>query len=62
MNHKQLVSDFYLKLLMLSSTSKFRLLNQQLYAEVRNTLAAELDSDPETIQNIFERMASEDAG
>ncbi len=59
-NHKQLLAYFYLELLKLPQT-EFRLSNQNLYAIVRGTLAYELDSDDETIQRIFERMASEDA-
>ncbi len=59
-NHKQTLADFYLWLLSFSPDSSFRLINQPLYAHVRDVLAHELDSDPETVQNIFERMASED--
>lgn len=59
-NHKQLLADFYLALLAIPLGSKFRILNDRLYAEVRDTLAAELGEDIETIQNIFERMAQED--
>jgi len=59
-NHKQLLADFYLKLLAIPATDIFRLTHQALYAEVRTVLAIELDSDAETVQNMFERMASED--
>jgi hypothetical protein len=55
-----LLADFYLALLFIPATDRFRGLNQSLYAVVRNTLAKELDADPETVQTIFERMASED--
>lgn len=60
-NSKQLLMDFYLALLMIPHTDRFRALNSRLYAEVRDTLAAQLDADKETIQGIFERMAAEEA-
>lgn len=59
-NHKQLLADFYLALLSIPM-NEFRITNQKLYATVREVLAYELDSDNETIQRIFERMAEEDA-
>jgi hypothetical protein len=59
-NHKQLLSDFYLKLLAIPLHSKFRINNQHLYAGLRHSLAKELNEDEETIQRIFERMAMED--
>ena len=52
--------DFYLALLAIPATERFRGLNQDLYAMIRDKLAKELDTDPETVQNIFERMAQED--
>ena len=58
-NHKQLLMDFYLNLLALPH-DVFRIRNQELYSKVRDAIAMELRSDPETVQNIFERMASED--
>jgi len=60
-NHKQLLADFYLELLAIPATDIFRLTHQSLYAEVRTVLAIELDSDAQTVQRIFERMAREDA-
>lgn len=60
-NPKHLLMDFYLNLLALPIDSKFRLYNQNLYAYIRDILAEQLSTDPETIQNIFERMAKEDA-
>lgn len=60
MNHKQLLMDFYLKLLSIPPDHAFRTLNQSLYANVREVLAVELDVDSETVQRIFERMAAED--
>lgn len=60
-NHKQLLMDFYLNLLALPHDSLFRCQNQSLYAHVRDVLAVELGIDPELVQNIFERMASEDS-
>jgi len=61
MNHKQLLADFYLKLLSIPKENKFRIYNQSLYSKVRDTLAEQLGEDPEFIQNIFEKMADEDA-
>jgi len=58
-NHKQILADFYLDLLALPQ-NKFRVLNQPLYAMIRDTLAKELECHPETVQNIFESMARED--
>jgi hypothetical protein len=59
-NHKTLLMDFYLNLLSIPANDIFRIANQTLYAEVRTALAIELDCDAETVQTIFERMASED--
>lgn len=58
-NRKQLLADFYLSLLSMPF-GLWRARNQILYAEVREALAIELDSDPETVQSIFERMVQED--
>jgi hypothetical protein len=58
-NHKQLLADFYLNLLAIPHNA-FRIHNQDLYAAVLAALSWELDSDPEVVQGIFERMASED--
>jgi hypothetical protein len=60
-NHKQLLADFYLALLAIPPTDKFRALSQSLYANVLHCLAAEIGEDAETVQRIFERMAAEDA-
>lgn len=60
-NHKQLLADFYLQLLSIPADDIFRITHQTLYAEVRTVLAIELDSDAQTVQRIFERMAREDA-
>lgn len=59
-NHKQLLMDFYLELLMISPLDRFRALNQALYGHVLHALAKELDSDKFVVQEIFERMARED--
>ena len=59
-NHKTLLSDFYLNLLAIPVNDTFRLTHQDLYAQVVKTLATELECDSETVQNIFERMVSED--
>lgn len=58
-NRKQILADFYLYLLTIPMGS-FRIQHQKLYAEVRSALADELDTDEQTVQNIFERMAEED--
>ena len=58
-NRKQLLADFYLNLLALPH-DEWRARNRHLYAEVREALACELESDNETVQRIFERMAAED--
>lgn len=58
-NRKQLLADFYLDLLALPHDA-WRAKHQGLYALIVSQLAIELDSDPETIQNIFARMAGED--
>ena len=58
-NRKQLLADFYLNLLTLPHDA-WRARHQSLYALILNALADELESDPETVQCIFERMASED--
>lgn len=60
MNTKQLLADFYLKLLMLPQ-EQFRSNNQALYVTVRDALAIELETNPANVQLIFERMAEEDA-
>ena len=59
-NHKRLLSDFYLNLLSIPVNDIFRITHQALYANVRTALAVELETDDETIQSIFERMARED--
>lgn len=59
-NYKTLVSDFYLDLLAIPVNDVFRISHQALYDQVRSVLAIELETDAETVQNIFERMASED--
>ena len=59
-NHKTLLSDFYLNLLSIPAIDIFRLTHQSLYAEVRTALAVELETNAATVQNIFERMVSED--
>lgn len=60
-NPKRLLMDFYLNLLAFRHNHPLRLDNGNLYAIVRDTLAAELGETPETIQNIFEAMSEEDA-
>lgn len=57
---KQLLADFYLDLLAIPAHDAFRTTHMHLYAGLRHSLAKELGSDEETVQNIFESMASED--
>lgn len=57
---KHILMDFYLNLLYLSPDDPFRSKHQDLYSIVASTLADELGTDVEIVQNIFERMASED--
>jgi len=59
-NHKQLLMDFYLKLLSIPKDDVFRLSHQTLYVHVLCALAVELDTDAVVLAQIFERMASED--
>lgn len=59
-NHKTLLADFYLSLLAIPANDIFRITHQALYAQVVSTLAIELECDADTVQNIFERMSSED--
>ena len=58
-NRKHLLADFYLDLLALPNDA-WRAKHQGLYVLILNQLAAELVCDVETVQTIFERMASED--
>lgn len=60
-SHIHLLMDFYLALLAIPVDNKFRIKNQLLYAHVLRALANELETDSETVQSIFERMAREDA-
>lgn len=57
---KRLLMDFYLNLLAIPVDGSFRIANQSLYSETLYALASELGADQQTIQDIFERMASED--
>lgn len=59
-NPKLLLMDFYLKLLAIPYDNIFRIKHQALYSEVLYTLAKQLDTDQQTVQDIFERMAQED--
>lgn len=60
-NPLRLTSDFYLKLLSLPVNSDFRVNNQHLYAAVRDALADSLNVKTEIVQDMYERMADEDA-
>jgi hypothetical protein len=60
MTNKQLLADFYLKLLSIPLHSIFRDTHMHLYAGLRHSLAKELGENEETVQRIFERMAQED--
>lgn len=58
-NRKQLLADFYLELLgMPKSTPNNNFVSLRL--ETLKALANELDSDMNTVERIFERMAQED--
>lgn len=52
--------DFYLKLLAIPHNNLFRISNQTLYSEVLYALAKQLDTSPQAVQDIFERMVEED--
>lgn len=57
-NRKQLLADFYLELLAIQYEPSFNL--AWLINHVKTALAKELETEEYTVQNIFERMASED--
>ena len=57
-NRKQLLADFYLELL--ASDDKFKRKHKDLFMSIANALAIELESDINTIERIFTRMAAED--
>jgi len=59
-NPKHLLFDFYLNILKIPSTDKFRLHNQQLYCSVLYAVSKAIQEDAETVQRIFEAMAKED--
>ncbi len=54
---KNQLAAYYYELL-LSTDDVFRAKYQSLYAAVRDALALELGEDAETIQNVFEKLAS----
>jgi hypothetical protein len=56
-NHKQLLADFYLQLLIGSHKQEYFLLKETVLCE----LAANLKEDVDTVKRIFARMADEDA-
>ena len=58
-NRKQLLADFYLDLLAIPTASPNSNLKNLRY-ETLKALADELDSDMDTVERIFDRMASED--
>lgn len=60
MDRKRLLMDFYLNLLAIDIDDIWRIKNQQLYHATLYTLSSMIDTDMETVQEIFERMASED--
>lgn len=57
-NRKQLLADFYLELL--AQPVSFHRKYFVLIGEVKRVLAMELESDTDTVERIFERMAAED--
>jgi hypothetical protein len=58
--HQRLLFDFYLSLLAIKD-NQWRMANNALYSETLRALAKMVETDIETIQNICERMAAEDA-
>lgn len=56
----RLLFDFYLSLLAIKE-EPWRTQNQELYCSTLYALAKTVDTDEETIRNICERMAAEDA-
>ncbi len=59
-NRKQLLADFYLELLAIPLHDPFRTKHMHLYAGIRHSIAKELESDSDTVERIFTRMAVED--
>jgi len=57
-NRKQLLADFYLELL--EQPADFSRKHFILFGEVKRSLALELESDSDTVERIFTRMAAED--
>jgi len=57
--HKMKLMDFYLYLLSIQYEPEFDLYN--LMNDVNYALAKKLDTTPEIVERIFERMAAEDA-
>ncbi len=57
-NRKQLLADFYLELL--EQPADFHRKYFVLFGEVKRALAMELESDSDTVERIFTRMAAED--
>jgi hypothetical protein len=55
----RLLFDFYLSLLSIRE-EPWRSQNQELYHATLYAIAKGIQTDPETVQNIFERMARED--
>ena len=60
MKRKHMLMDFYLQLLSIPHADKWRIEHGYLYADVLFALSEELGVERETVQLIFERMASED--
>lgn len=59
-NPNRLSFDFYLSLLAIKE-EPWRSQNQELYSATLYAIAKGIKTDQETVQNIFERMATEDA-
>lgn len=57
-NRKQILADFYLD--MLKQDVKFKCKHIQLYDVIVEVLASELESDVDTVGEIFRKMARED--
>lgn len=59
-NPNRLLFDFYLNLLAIKE-EPWRSQNQELYAATLYAISKGVKTDAETVQDIFERMAAEDA-
>lgn len=54
---KNELMDFYVKLLSLKPSDKFRIKHQALYAAIRDAISEECQVNPEIVQDHFEAHA-----